>query len=66
VQLLQWVLVLLYTMFMLFQLLIYNFVHDFYFRHPSTSVLVAAVRTVGNIVTGDDKQTQVVSRNQLK
>lgn len=29
------------------------------FRHPSPSVLVPALRTVGNIVTGDDMQTQV-------
>ena len=29
-------------------------------RHQSTSVLVPALRTVGNIVTGDDLQTQVV------
>lgn len=27
--------------------------------HPSPSVLVPALRTVGNIVTGDDMQTQV-------
>ena len=30
-----------------------------YFRHPSPSVLIPALRTVGNIVTGDDLQTQV-------
>jgi hypothetical protein len=29
------------------------------FSHPSPSVLVPALRTVGNIVTGDDMQTQV-------
>ena len=28
-------------------------------RHPSPSVLIPALRTVGNIVTGDDLQTQV-------
>lgn len=28
-------------------------------RHQSPSVLVPALRTVGNIVTGDDMQTQV-------
>jgi importin subunit alpha-6/7 len=28
-------------------------------RHPSASVLIPALRTVGNIVTGDDLQTQV-------
>lgn len=31
------------------------------FRHPSPSVLIPALRTVGNIVTGDDMQTQVFS-----
>ena len=29
--------------------------------HPSPSVLIPALRTIGNIVTGDDIQTQVVS-----
>ncbi|EYU46779.1 hypothetical protein MIMGU_mgv1a0058492mg, partial [Erythranthe guttata] len=28
--------------------------------HPSPSVLIPALRTVGNIVTGDDTQTQVI------
>lgn len=28
-------------------------------RHPSPTVLIPALRTVGNIVTGDDAQTQV-------
>ncbi len=28
--------------------------------HPSPSVLIPALRTVGNIVTGDDLQTQVM------
>lgn len=28
--------------------------------HPSASVLVPALRTVGNIVTGDDQQTQII------
>lgn len=32
---------------------------QFVFRHPSPSVLIPALRTVGNIVTGDDVQTQV-------
>lgn len=32
-----------------------------WFRHPSASVLIPALRTVGNIVTGDDLQTQVSS-----
>ena len=27
--------------------------------HPAPSVLIPALRTVGNIVTGDDLQTQV-------
>ncbi|KAJ6719949.1 IMPORTIN SUBUNIT ALPHA [Salix purpurea] len=31
------------------------------FLHPSPSVLVPALRTVGNIVTGDDIQTQVMA-----
>ena len=30
-------------------------------RHPSPAVLVPALRTVGNIVTGNDMQTQVMS-----
>ncbi|PNX66240.1 importin subunit alpha-1b-like protein, partial [Trifolium pratense] len=30
-------------------------------RHPSPSVLIPALRTVGNIVTGDHMQTQVKS-----
>lgn len=30
------------------------------FSHPSPSVLIPALRTVGNIVTGDDMQTQVL------
>ncbi|RZC83844.1 hypothetical protein C5167_046630 [Papaver somniferum] len=29
-------------------------------RHPSPTVLIPALRTVGNIVTGDDRQTQSV------
>ncbi|CAA3004037.1 importin subunit alpha-like [Olea europaea var. sylvestris] len=32
--------------------------------HPSPSVLIPALRTVGNIVTGDDIQTQVVIENR--
>jgi hypothetical protein len=28
-------------------------------RHSSSNVLVPSLRTVGNIVTGDDLQTQV-------
>jgi hypothetical protein len=35
------------------------------FRHPSASVLIPALRTVGNIVTGDDMQTQVNSIGML-
>ncbi|KAH6813883.1 importin alpha isoform 1 [Perilla frutescens var. frutescens] len=31
--------------------------------HPSPSVLIPALRTVGNIVTGDDVQTQVIIEN---
>ncbi|KAF1895462.1 hypothetical protein Lal_00044112 [Lupinus albus] len=33
--------------------------------HPSPSVLIPALRTVGNIVTGDDMQTQVVIESGL-
>jgi importin subunit alpha-1 len=33
--------------------------------HPSPTVLVPALRTVGNIVTGDDSQTQFVIDNQV-
>lgn len=29
-------------------------------RHQSSNVLVPALRTVGNIVTGDDLQTQII------
>ncbi|KAI3460773.1 hypothetical protein Pfo_017436 [Paulownia fortunei] len=32
--------------------------------HPSPSVLIPALRTVGNIVTGDDVQTQVIIDNR--
>ncbi|KAK9992053.1 hypothetical protein SO802_027038 [Lithocarpus litseifolius] len=32
--------------------------------HPQPTVLIPALRTVGNIVTGDDPQTQVVIDNQ--
>ncbi|KAL2507586.1 Importin subunit alpha-1 [Forsythia ovata] len=32
--------------------------------HPSPSVLIPALRTVGNIVTGDDIQTQVIIENR--
>lgn len=32
--------------------------------HPSPSVLIPALRTVGNIVTGDDLQTQFIINNQ--
>jgi len=38
---------------------------EFLFRHPSASVLIPALRTVGNIVTGDDMQTQVNSIGKL-
>lgn len=36
-----------------------NFIYILY-RHSQASVLVPALRTVGNIVTGDDNQTQIV------
>ncbi|KAL8094499.1 hypothetical protein AgCh_036144 [Apium graveolens] len=32
--------------------------------HPSPAVLIPALRTVGNIVTGDDMQTQVIIQHQ--
>ncbi|KAG4916811.1 hypothetical protein JHK87_054368 [Glycine soja] len=32
--------------------------------HPSPSVLIPALRTVGNIVTGDDLQTEVIINHQ--
>ncbi|MCL7031362.1 hypothetical protein MKW94_027533, partial [Papaver nudicaule] len=32
--------------------------------HPSPSVLIPALRTVGNIVTGDDMQTQIIIQHQ--
>jgi hypothetical protein len=35
------------------------------FRHPSPSVLIPALRTVGNIVTGDDLQTQVLTTRSI-
>jgi hypothetical protein len=38
---------------------------ELFFRHPSASVLIPALRTVGNIVTGDDMQTQVNSIGKL-
>lgn len=33
---------------------------NFFFRHDQSNVISAALRAVGNIVTGDDVQTQVV------
>ncbi|KAK2419041.1 importin subunit alpha-2 [Trifolium repens] len=33
--------------------------------HPAPSVLIPALRTVGNIVTGDDMQTQVIINHQV-
>ncbi|GMI88870.1 importin alpha isoform 4 [Hibiscus trionum] len=33
--------------------------------HPSATVLIPALRTVGNIVTGDDNQTQFVIDNKV-
>ncbi|KAK5803203.1 importin subunit alpha-4-like isoform X2 [Gossypium arboreum] len=33
-------------------------------HHPSEAVVVPALRTIGNIVTGDDSQTQVVIDNE--
>ncbi|KAH8953121.1 hypothetical protein BDL97_08G006700 [Sphagnum fallax] len=37
---------------------------DLLLSHPSPSVLIPALRTVGNIVTGDDLQTQFIINNQ--
>ncbi|CAL5194803.1 unnamed protein product [Lathyrus oleraceus] len=34
-------------------------------QHPSPSVLIPALRTVGNIVTGDDMQTQIIINHQV-
>lgn len=34
-------------------------------QHPSPKVLIPALRTVGNIVTGDDSQTQFMIDNQV-
>lgn len=34
-------------------------------RHPSPTVLIPALRTVGNIVTGDDMQTQVFNMKNI-
>lgn len=40
-------------------MLLVNFSLGSLSRHPAPSVLIPALRTVGNIVTGDDVQTQV-------
>ena len=37
----------------------------FLFRHPQPNVVSAALRGVGNIVTGDDTQTQVRKKSML-
>ena len=52
---------------LLYVLTIFHFYHSFlsiyllncFYSHPSPSVLIPALRTVGNIVTGNDLQTQV-------
>jgi hypothetical protein len=36
-----------------------NFNNELLFRHPVLNVQSSALRAVGNIVTGDDHQTQV-------
>lgn len=65
VEFLMWVVVYLYGVLWLFsEFFFFNFIvhqssHAPFFRHPSPSVLMPALRTVGNIVTGDDMQTQV-------
>ncbi|KAI3885832.1 hypothetical protein MKX03_019903 [Papaver bracteatum] len=38
---------------------------SFFCIHPSPTVLIPALRMVGNIVTGDDRQTQYKDRNLL-
>lgn len=38
----------------------FNFIYLFICRHDSHSIVKAALRAVGNIVTGDDVQTQVI------
>lgn len=45
----------------LFHVILYSLPTKLYFlcSHPSPTVLIPALRTVGNIVTGDDIQTQV-------
>jgi len=50
------------VVFFWFELLKYaSYSQCFICSHPSPSVLIPALRTVGNIVTGDDLQTQVCS-----
>ena len=56
VELLMYVLNYSYT---LLETFILQYIFYVFFRHPSPSVLIPALRTVGNIVTGDDMQTQV-------
>lgn len=51
----------LYVFFLLFLCTeLFLFIYLLISSHPSPSVLIPALRTVGNIVTGDDLQTQVL------
>ncbi len=36
-----------------------------FYRHPQQNVVSAALRAVGNIVTGDDLQTQIILNCQV-
>ncbi|GER51818.1 importin subunit alpha [Striga asiatica] len=60
-------LLLLYVKLFFFSLLFLMWLMDeVHCSHPSPSVLIPALRTVGNIVTGDDRQTQyIISKNVL-
>ncbi|XLR18864.1 hypothetical protein HN51_065547 [Arachis hypogaea] len=62
VQLLLWVLILQNVVNKKLSYSIIELTKCFYIflRHPSPSVLIPALRTVGNIVTGDDIQTQAI------
>ncbi|MFQ6661793.1 hypothetical protein Gotur_029827 [Gossypium turneri] len=45
-------------------LLIFSLILPLLVSHPSPTVLIPALRTVGNIVTGDDMQTQCIIGHQ--
>jgi importin subunit alpha-1 len=42
-----------------------NMIYDYCDRHPQQNVVSAALRAVGNIVTGDDLQTQIILNCQV-